>query len=181
MRRLLHKSGLRKIPVRYWISGVALIFTVVLWLLSHWQHQHYFTSIRTLIRLERGELAYLAPNAHGFRYPVWRMIAAGAVLAVCSAIYPLIRNVGVVCILAVVLNFLTCGTIIDNPYSVLSVFVFDIGLFVALLDWFATRRRKPPPPGICTKCGYDIRATLDRCPECGAAVPFRPKQSETLP
>ena len=52
---------------------------------------------------------------------------------------------------------------------------FLLGLFVPLPAWWlitARRRRRArlrQQEGLCPICGYDLRATPGRCPECGAA------------
>jgi hypothetical protein len=48
---------------------------------------------------------------------------------------------------------------------------FLVALFAALpVRWAVGWYRRRRPPGACSACGYDLRATPGRCPECGTVV-----------
>ena len=42
-----------------------------------------------------------------------------------------------------------------------------LGFAVGLLALSPLRRRRRRKRGLCAKCGYDLRGSKDRCPECG--------------
>jgi hypothetical protein len=43
------------------------------------------------------------------------------------------------------------------------------GIMAIIFTYGRLRRSRQPAEGVCRQCGYDLRATPDRCPECGAA------------
>jgi RNA polymerase subunit RPABC4/transcription elongation factor Spt4 len=89
-------------------------------------------------------------------------------------------------------NLLGFLVIIDNEEQELSRYAFISvpywGIVVGSIAlptiwvgrWLHRRRRRQF--GLCLNCGYDLRATPDRCPECGKAVPVQRRfEVKTLP
>ena len=62
----------------------------------------------------------------------------------------------------------TARAFIVVPYWVPSAL-----LAVLPLLWWRFRRRSRTAAGHCASCGYDLRASKDRCPECGAPTSLK--------
>ena len=57
-----------------------------------------------------------------------------------------------------------------NRLTICVPFWFIAAATAALPAARLIRRLRRHRPGHCQRCGYDLRATPDRCPECGATV-----------
>ena len=56
------------------------------------------------------------------------------------------------------------------PFWLIVLVFATLPIFVAVRQLRASRRSIR---GLCSSCGYDLRATPDRCPECGTIPPQR--------
>jgi hypothetical protein len=51
------------------------------------------------------------------------------------------------------------------------VVIFTCAIPVWWLIGARKRKREQTTPGLCPQCGYDLRGSADRCPECGTPIP----------
>jgi hypothetical protein len=66
------------------------------------------------------------------------------------------------------------GANLHIPFHTLA---FPLTIPLATWLWRIYKRRRRFPSGSCPNCGYDLRATPHRCPECGA-LPEGPLPAE---
>lgn len=50
------------------------------------------------------------------------------------------------------------------------------GLIKTIRYWEQRDRYMRWWQGRCLECGYDVRATIEQCPECGTRLPLPPKE-----
>ena len=87
----------------------------------------------------------------------------------------LIRGITTYCIEMVLAVLLVGGCFVITSYTSFNILLCIIanGVFVTvtLVAFFKISRLIEKKPnaltGHCLKCGYDLRGSIDRCPECG--------------
>jgi hypothetical protein len=73
-------------------------------------------------------------------------------------------------------TFVNAGNAFETSFRTINVPLWFPALVSAApaAGWLVHFRRRPRfKAGQCRYCGYDLRATPDRCPECGEAAIFR--------
>jgi hypothetical protein len=153
-----------------WISSIVLLAATALWLRGRWARDRVaFDGPAYIIRLENyphhfmltvgPRPAALEPGFHAdFDIDTFPSVRRYWELR-----YQRSRN----------------GTInFGIPYWLIVLLSSALPLWAIYSRWTQRRRHRE---GLCLVCGYDLRASTDRCPECGEPISASPAPAASVP
>jgi hypothetical protein len=142
------------------VSMACLVMVVVFWIRSHWAHDHYVISGR----LPQGEFAVDSDDG---------LLSIGTWVTITVPPPPMPKLVVPIPPIAPMsFVWMASGT---------RLYYVSVALLFWPLPLLWTLRRASQREALlnatvrCRSCGYDLRASVERCPECGAPIPSRSK------
>ena len=163
------------------LSVLLLVATAALWVRSHWRNDYYKTAARqTCVFTQPGALwftladrpyrtrpGYASEPANGVfdkQNRTWAFDGRPSSNGYAGYSY---RGLGFAC-------FWFTHTSYSPPcrFTYVGVPMWGIAIVASVAPalWVRRRCRAVRLAGHCAHCGYDLRATPERCPECGLAV-----------
>jgi hypothetical protein len=168
-------------------SGVLLAVLILAWLRSYWvgdEIRHSATTDRRMI--ETWVLAHGGGDVVVLRFevfdgpprpPAWLYLQRPPIAVRLNLLAEVHGLFGY----GVAHEQLMSYTAVVLPYWLLTLLV-GMPWIVFLARRWRSRAARRIAAGLCPACGYDLRASPDRCPECGAIVqPRSPATSHTAP
>jgi hypothetical protein len=146
------------------LSLILFAATVALWVRSYWTADQFWPR-GYLVVSEAGAIYAIRTTIDGERGPpFWETVEAGKLGVIEHEAGERVRRTRP-------LRFIRQPS--PSPTPIWLVIVADwflVVLLAALPSYRIVRRLRRPPPGRCADCGDDLRATPERCPECGTAT-----------